>query len=84
MAEETIRKACASIIALSVAKEGTRFAFASNLGSVQIEIVGTLLDDGTFLVFHAMRLREKIAKQLGLVKNGRGRGHEAHGRWHRD
>ncbi|MBR5951471.1 MAG: hypothetical protein IKZ87_08600 [Actinomycetaceae bacterium] len=73
MSEELIRNACRRVIQIGYREPpGVRYVFASApiAGEPQIEIVGTLLDDGTFVIFHAMRLREKIARELRLVKGG--------------
>ena len=74
MSEELILNACRRVIQIGYREPpGVRYVFASapRAGEPQIEIVGTLLDDGTFVVFHAMQLREKIARELRLVKGGR-------------
>ena len=74
MSEELILNACRRIIQIGYREPpGVRYVFASApiAGEPQIEIVGTLLEEGTFVIFHAMKLREKIARELRLVRSGR-------------
>ena len=74
MSEELILNACKRIIQFGYREPpGVRYVFASApiAGEPQIEVIGTLLEDGTFEIFHAMRLREKIAQELRLVRSGR-------------
>lgn len=74
MSEELILNACRRIIQIGYREPpGVRYVFASApiAGEPQIEVVGTLLEERTFVIFHAMKLREKIAHELRLVRSGR-------------